>query len=39
MGVNLSTISKIENVKFGIIVGYLVRFSIFLDNEFKVVEK
>lgn len=39
MDVNRSTISKIENAKFSITVDYLVRFSIFLDYEFKVVEK
>jgi len=39
MNINRSTISKIENGKFSIIVDYLVRFSIFLDYEFKVVEK
>jgi transcriptional regulator with XRE-family HTH domain len=39
MDINRSTISKIENGKFGITVDYLVRFSIFLDYEFKVVEK
>jgi transcriptional regulator with XRE-family HTH domain len=39
MNVNRSTISKIENGKFGITVDYLVRFSIFLDYEFKVIEK
>lgn len=39
MNVNRSTISKIENGKFSITVDYLVRFSIFLDYEFKVVEK
>ena len=39
MNIHYSTISKIENGKFGITVDYLVRFSIFLDNEFKVVEK
>lgn len=39
MHVNRSTISKIENGKFSITVDYLVRFSIFLDYEFKVVEK
>ena len=39
MNINLSTISKIENGKFGITVDYLVRFSIFLDYEFKVVER
>jgi transcriptional regulator with XRE-family HTH domain len=39
MNINRSTISKIENGKFSITVDYLVRFSIFLDYEFKVVEK
>lgn len=39
MDINRSTISKIENGKFSITVDYLVRFSIFLDYEFKVVEK
>jgi transcriptional regulator with XRE-family HTH domain len=39
MDINRSTISKIENGKFGITVDYLVRFSIFLDFEFKVVER
>jgi transcriptional regulator with XRE-family HTH domain len=39
MSINRSTISKIENGKFGITVDYLVRFSIFLDYEFKVVER
>jgi transcriptional regulator with XRE-family HTH domain len=39
MGINRSTISKIENGKFSITVDYLVRFSLFLDYEFKVVEK
>ncbi len=39
MNINRSTISKIENGKFGITVDYLVRFSIFLEYEFKVVEK
>lgn len=39
MNINRSTISKIENGKFGITVDYLVRFSFFLDYEFKVVEK
>jgi transcriptional regulator with XRE-family HTH domain len=39
MDINRSTISKIENGKFGITVDYLVRFSIFLDNEFKVIER
>ena len=39
MEINRSTISKIENGKFGITVDYLVRYSIFLDYEFKVIEK
>ena len=39
MNINRSTISKIENGRFSITVDYLVRFSIFLDYEFKVVEK
>lgn len=39
MNINRSTISKIENGKFSITVDYLVRFSIFLEYEFKVVEK
>jgi transcriptional regulator with XRE-family HTH domain len=39
MDVNRSTISKIENGKFGISVDYLVRFSIYLDFEFKVIER
>jgi transcriptional regulator with XRE-family HTH domain len=39
MNINRSTISKIENGKFSITVDYLVRFSIFLDYEFKVIEK
>ena len=39
MNINRSTISKIEDGKFSITVDYLVRFSIFLDYEFKVVEK
>jgi transcriptional regulator with XRE-family HTH domain len=39
MNTNRSTISKIENGKFSITIDYLIRFSIFLDYEFKVVEK
>jgi transcriptional regulator with XRE-family HTH domain len=39
MDVNRSTISKIENGKFGISVDYLVRFSIYMDFEFKVIER
>ena len=39
MNINRSTISKIENGKFSITVDYLIRFSIFLDYEFKVIER
>ena len=39
MKVNRTTISKIENGRFGITVDYLFRFSVFLDFEFKLVEK
>lgn len=39
MNISRSTISKIENGKFGITVDYLVRFSVSLDYEFKVIEK
>jgi transcriptional regulator with XRE-family HTH domain len=39
MNINRSTISKIENGKFSITVDYLVRFSIFLNYEFKVIER
>jgi transcriptional regulator with XRE-family HTH domain len=39
MNINRSTISKIENGKFGITGDCLVRFSFFLDYEFKVIEK
>jgi transcriptional regulator with XRE-family HTH domain len=39
MDINRSTISKIENGKFSITVNYLVRFSLFLDYEFKVIER
>jgi transcriptional regulator with XRE-family HTH domain len=39
MDINRTTISKIENGKFSITIDYLVRFSIFLDYEFKVIEK
>ncbi len=39
MNINRSTISKIENGKFSITVDYLVRFSIFLEYEFKVIDK
>ncbi|MDI6402043.1 helix-turn-helix transcriptional regulator [Balneolaceae bacterium ANBcel3] len=39
MDINRSTISKIENGKFSITVDYLVRFSISLDYEFKVIER
>lgn len=37
MNINRSTISKIENGKFSITVDYLIRFSICLNYEFKVV--
>ena len=39
MDINRSTILKIENGKFSITVDYLVRFSIILDYEFKVIER
>jgi transcriptional regulator with XRE-family HTH domain len=39
MDINRSTISKIENGKFSISVDYLVRLSIFLDFELKIIEK
>ncbi|HMY83575.1 MAG TPA: helix-turn-helix transcriptional regulator [Saprospiraceae bacterium] len=39
MNINRSTISKIENGKFSVTVDYLVRFSILLDYEFKVIER
>lgn len=39
MDINRTTISKIENGRFSITVDYLVRFSIFLDFEFKVIER
>lgn len=39
MNIDRSTISKIENGKFSITVDYLVRFSIFLNYEFKIIEK
>ncbi len=39
MNINRSTISKIENGKFSITVDYLIRFSVCLNYEFKVVEK
>jgi transcriptional regulator with XRE-family HTH domain len=39
MDINRSTISKIENGKFSITVDYLARFSIYLEHEFRVMEK
>jgi transcriptional regulator with XRE-family HTH domain len=39
MDINRTTISKIENGKFSITVDSLARFSIYLDYEFKVIEK
>lgn len=38
MQISRSTISKIENGKFSISVDYLIRFSLFLDYQFIVVE-
>ena len=38
MNINRSTLSIIENKKFGIKVDHLVRLSIFLDFELKVIE-
>jgi transcriptional regulator with XRE-family HTH domain len=39
MNIKPSTISKIESGKFSISIDYLVRLSIFLDYEFKIIEK
>ena len=39
MDINRSTISKIENGKFSITVDQLVRFSIFLNHEFNIIER
>jgi transcriptional regulator with XRE-family HTH domain len=39
MDVSRSTISKIENGKFSITIDYLMRFSIYLDYEIKVIER
>lgn len=39
LGINRSTISKIENGKFSISVDYLVKFSLALDYEFRVIKK
>lgn len=39
MQISRSTISKIENGKFSLSVDYLIRFSIYLDYQFVVVEK
>lgn len=39
MDINSSTIAKIENGKFSITVDYLVRFSILLNHEFRVIER
>lgn len=38
LNVNRSTISKIENGKFSITIDYLIRLSICLDHEFKVIK-
>ncbi|MCF8267260.1 MAG: helix-turn-helix domain-containing protein [Ignavibacteriales bacterium] len=39
INVNCSTLEKIEKGRFSISVDYLVKFSISLDYEFKVIEK
>jgi len=39
MEIKPETILKIESGKFTITVDYLVRFSIILDHEFRVIEK
>lgn len=38
MGVNRSTISKIENGKFSFSIDYLAKFSFFLDFDFSLVD-
>lgn len=38
MGVNRSTISKIENGKFSFSIDYLAKFSFFLDFNFSIVD-
>lgn len=38
MGVNRTTISKIENGKFSFSIDYLAKFSLFLDFNFSVVD-
>jgi transcriptional regulator with XRE-family HTH domain len=38
MGVNRSTISKIENGKFSFSIDYLTKFSLFLDFNFSIVD-
>jgi len=39
LGIDRSTISKIENGKFSVSVDYLVKLSLALDYEFSVVKK
>lgn len=39
MNISRSTISKIENGRFSITIDYLVRFSVFLDYEFRIIER
>jgi transcriptional regulator with XRE-family HTH domain len=39
MGVNRSTISKVENGKFAITVDYLVKFAWYLDFTISMLEK
>lgn len=38
LNIRTSTISKIEDGRFGISVDYLVRLSICLEHEFKIIE-
>jgi len=38
MGVNRTTISKIENGKFSFSIDYLAKFSLFLDFDFMLVD-
>lgn len=39
LGIDRSTISKIENGKFSVSVDYLVKLSLALDYEFRVAER
>ena len=38
MGINRTTISKIENGKFSFSIDYLAKFSLFLDFNFSIVD-